>query len=107
MYNLLLFLISDFSKKMAKQKYMLEESEDETTKLRNIINEITHDVRLYKKILLIIFKLENLYKRRAHLDITTKRKKELIYPLAVRESEIRYAANEKTLLGNSSSNYYI
>jgi len=74
--------------KMAKQKYMLEESEDETTKLRNVINEITHD-------------LENLYKRRAHLDITTKRKKELIYPLAVRESEIRYAANEKTLLGNS------
>lgn len=90
-------------KKMTKQKYDLEETKDEAEKLRKVIIEISHDVISTEfKHNNPYSKLENLYKKRANSDLNVKKKKNILYPLAVREREIRYAANEKQLMGTSS-----
>ncbi len=46
------------------------------------------------------WKLENLYKKRARSDILTKKKKEILYPLIVRDQEVRASSEEKQGLTN-------
>jgi len=76
------------SNRMVRQKYELDETPDENQRLQNVTADINHD-------------LENLYKKRARSDILTKRKKEILYPLIVRDQEVRFSSEEKQSFTNA------